>query len=130
MFMRYLGGGIGHQNQSARWTSTIEDKHDQMNIDPPSSCDEGSKIDEDPTNDTRLQGLRDLAIELGSRPAGDDDEDLDSEEDDSDDSSQEYGAGEDLFFDEDEGDDDEDKDIDFGPYDEEKDEDDTGFGDF
>lgn len=100
-----------------------------MDIDRP--CDKDPKTNKDPTNDTRLQGLRELANKLGSRPAGDDDEDIDSE-DNSDDSSEGYGGfhDRDLFLDEDSNEDDEDRDIDFGPYDEENYGDDSGFGEF
>lgn len=117
--MRYLGHGIGHQNQDARWTSELDD---EMDTDPDFEEDINSGGGPEENSDSQLQELRELAMKMISQPAGDDDEDVDS--DDSEDSE---GLDEDnLFFDgdsedgedseddKDSGDDDE---FDFGPQD-------------
>lgn len=129
MFMRYLGGGIGHQNQDARWTSSnrYEDDAIDMEVDPP--CEED--IDDDPK---KLQGLQELAKELATRPVGEDDKDLDTDDSDSDGSLDDDDASdEDEASDEDDlfPDGREEEDSDLGPCDgEDEDGDDADFGSF
>lgn len=122
MFMRYLGGGIGHQKQDARWAPLRGDEvdNDAMDVDP---CEDEAQLDNDQQDRRQMQELRELAIEMSSWAAGDDDKGNNSEEhevsDDDDDDEDE------LFLD-----DEEEEDctaFDFGPYDGEEDEDDTGF---
>lgn len=131
--MRYLGGGIGHQNQDARWKSSKEggneDNNVDMDVDAP--CEENTNMDEDPVDENQL---RELAIKLSSRPADDDDEDIDSDENSSDGSSEDETSDEDersndddLFIDNEGNENQEEPNL--GPDDEEQD-DDTGFGSF
>lgn len=131
--MRYLGGGIGHQNQDARWTSSKEGENQDndmgTNMDGP--CEENTDMDEDPVDENQL---RELAIKLSSRPADEDDEDI--EPDDSDNSSDgssdedetsDHETNQDDLFIDDEGNEDQEE-HDFGPDDGEEYDDDTGFG--
>lgn len=120
--MRYLGHGIGHQNQDARWTSEL---NDDMDTDPDFEEDIGSGGSPEENSDSQLEGLRELAMKMISQPAGDDDEDVDS--DDSEDSEEYEGLDKDnLFFDgdsrygedsEDDKDGGDDDEFDFGPHD-------------
>lgn len=131
MFMRYLGGGIGHQNQAERWTLSRGDEDvddDDTDIDSPP--EEDIDIDEDPEDDTQLQGLRELAIEMSSLPAGDDHDDITSDNNSDSDLDENEGSDEDELFPDDDEDSGEDEELDFGPDDGEADEDDIGFGDF
>lgn len=121
--MRYFGGGIGHQNQDARWTShgEVGRKNDAMDIDP------DPEDDITQTRDTRLQELRQLALETSARPADSDDSDVDSSNsDDSDNTSMEGDLSSDN--DSDEGVDD--YEPYFGPEDGDGDREDYGFSEF
>lgn len=111
--MRYFGGGIGHQSQEDRWTTSGRNKeldNDAMDVDD--SDDDQAQDETSETNpNIQLQELHQLVSDLTSTPAGESDEDVDSEEDDSDVDSIGGTDEDDLFA---EGDSDE---ADFGPED-------------
>lgn len=124
--MRYLGGGIGHQNQDARWTSNGEEgaQNNDMDIDPNQvnmHAENGMIANEE----KRLQELRKLALETSNRPAESDDEDVNSTDSDDSEDTSDYSS-----------DGDSDEEVDgyepyFGPEDGEGDEkEDTGFSEF
>lgn len=127
MFMRYLGGGIGHQNQRDRWASPADDESDDaMEVDSSSEEEGEGNVEE---SSGLIQNLQDLATQISSGPASHDDGDLvsSSEEDDDNDEEGDDDSDSDLFTDSEEGD----KDDDFGPdngADSGKGEDDNGFG--
>jgi hypothetical protein len=130
MFMRYLKGGVGHQNQDKRWTPSRieEDGDDTMDVDPAPERD--THMDEDSEDARRMQAIRDLATKMTSGAAGDD-RDVESSYN-SDDSSDYEKFG---VLDEhellDHNEDEEDDEFDFGPYDGEADgHEDTGFDNF
>lgn len=125
MFMRYFGGGIGHQTQATTWASRgqKDPPSDGMDVDPKydNSCMAYNQ-------DAQLQELRKLAVEVSARPAESDDEDINSSDsDNSEDDSSVEGHSHDS---------DSDGDVDdhesyFGPEDGEGyDKDDDGFADF
>lgn len=126
--MRYHGGGIGHQNQHAKWVSGAgeDPRDDDMDIDLDPELDDNTQLEGD--QNTRLQHLLQMARDTSTRPADSDDEDVaptDSED------------SEDTFsVDSDNSDDDSDNGVDddepyFGPEDGEGNyREDTGFGAF
>jgi hypothetical protein len=122
MFMRYFEGGIGHQNQSGRWTSRGQEGHNNNYMD----VDSDPERDMQGSHNEQLQELRQQALETRTCPAKEDDKDVTSNHADSDDSEDASLLGD--FNDND------DKDYDepyFGPEDgAEGDAEDTGFGDF
>lgn len=127
MFMRYLGGGIGHQNQDKRWTPRVEEspQNNAMVVDPTPAAGVHAENSAASRGNIELQKLQILALETSNHPAGSDDEDIDSgESDDSEGSREGYAS-----------DDDSDEEVDeyepyFGPEDGEGNEEDTGFADF
>lgn len=127
--MRYLGEGIGHQNQDARWTSSnrYEDDNNDMEVDLP--CEEDFDDDQ-----KKLQGLQELAKELATRAAGEDDEDIDIDNDSDGSSDEDEVSDDDEASDDDDlfPDGEEDEDSDLGPCDgEDEDENDADdFGSF
>lgn len=113
--MRYLGHGIGHQNQDARWTQAgLED--DGMDVDPAPEEDInlGGSVEDDPTS--QIQGLQEMAMKLASQTAGDDDEQIHSDEDSE--NEDDDGSDDDDLFHDDDDESSEDGDVlDFGPDD-------------
>lgn len=124
MFMRYFGGGIGHQTQAERWTlgSQKDPQSNNMNIDVNDDEDHISN-----NLDAQLQELHQLAIETSIYPAESEDEDVNTS--DSDDSENSSMEGHSLDSDSDENVDDHESY--FGPEDGEGyEKDDDGFDDF
>lgn len=126
MFMRYLGGGIGHQNQDARWTSKGQDDCNSGDMVIDADFEEDKHTEE--MGDNRLEELRRLALETTLRPAEDDEgnEAADAIDSDYEDDSDTNSSINDIF-------DDEDNESDgnepyFGPEDKVGDQD-SGFGD-
>lgn len=109
MFMRYWGGGIGHQHEGARWK--IADRgivEDKMDVD--SEPDDPTAAQSHPNQDLQLGSINQIAIQLQA------DENAGAETDDSQSShSSDSVSSEDPY---DRGtDDDEDDDHYFGPED-------------
>lgn len=110
--MRYFGGGIGHQSQEDRWTTSGHNKEldgDAMDVD---GSEDIQVQDETSMNNPilQLQELHQLASHLTSQAAGESDEDFDPDESDSDVDSV-GDADEDLFADNDSDE------VDLGPED-------------
>ncbi|KAF9466647.1 hypothetical protein BDZ94DRAFT_1157658, partial [Collybia nuda] len=93
MFMRYLGGGIGHQHESKRWRSTGQEvDEDSMDIDP--EPEDG--LPSQDNDAAQLQTLFDTTAYLqGDENAGADTDDSDSQSDSSDTSEEEFDYGSD-----------------------------------
>jgi hypothetical protein len=129
MFMRYFGGGIGHLNQGDRWTSTGSDE-DDMDVDSDLEGEVGNdgQLEDTQDKEHQFQSLHNLAIQISSHAAGEEDEDVHSESDnDSEGSSNSSNHMLDLFNDTE----DENEEEDFGPEDGEgRMEEDYGFGGF
>lgn len=130
MFMRYLGGGIGHQNQDARWTSTGQEDHYNDDMDIDSDPEENMHTEEGTANnqDMQLQKLHQLALETSVRPADSDDEDDNAADSDN---SENMSSVEDHTFDDDSDDEVDEDEPYFGDEDGVGDDrEDNGFGDF
>lgn len=134
MFMRYLGGGIGHLNQGAIGEDHMDVDSD---LETGEDSDEAGMTDDldlevneghsQKNNELLLQNLHILATEVSSRPADEDDEDDIHSESESDSENNSSDHDLDLFDETEEQDEDED----FGPEDGERElEDDDGFGSF
>jgi hypothetical protein len=120
--MHCFEGGIGHQNQSGRWTSRGHEGHNDNHMD----VDSDPERDMQRSHNEQLQELCQQALETRTHPAKEDDKDIASNYTDSDDSEDASLLGD--FDDNDDKDNDEPY---FGPEDgAEGDAEDTGFGDF
>jgi hypothetical protein len=134
MFMRYLGGGIGHQNQESRWTPTRhkdDNGEDEMDVDSePDEREEQSELGGDRA--LLLRRLQQIALDLESRPVGDSDDDMSSENDSSQEGSDDGDIEEDDLLGESDIDSGSEDEPDFGPEDGDGcgEIDDTGFGEF
>lgn len=121
--MRYLGYGIGHQNQDARWTqarnSGPDDDNMDVDVDPEEDGYPGGATDD--SQASQIQGLTEMAMKMATQTAGDNDEEIHSDED-SDNEGKTSDEG-DLFYDDDEESSEDDHDFDFGPNDGESEDD-------
>lgn len=136
MFMRYLGGGIGHQNQDTRWTSKGQEdnRSDSMDIDGELEEEIQTEQDMEDNQHLQLEEVQKLALQTSIRPAEEADKDIDVDSDNTDDTDSNLSAednifnhGEDDESDTDESDNDE---LYFGPEDESGEDEDNGFGKF
>lgn len=134
--MRYLGGGIGHQNQDIRWTSKGQEdnRSDSMDIDGELEEEIQTEQDMEDNQHLQLEEVQKLALQTSIRPAEEADKDIDVDSDNTDDTDSNLSAednifnhGEDDESDTDESDNDEPY---FGPEDESGEDEDNGFGKF
>ncbi|KAF9468095.1 hypothetical protein BDZ94DRAFT_1287378 [Collybia nuda] len=73
MFMRYLGGGIGHLNQGDQWTTG--NNEDDMDIDSDLEEEAGNNEDSQKAQELQFQSLNNLAQQVSSNPVDEDEED-------------------------------------------------------